>query len=500
MQAMLKRLIILLTFVFLAGCVSAGSNPWATTYSRPAQSAPKPLAQDLPVYQIPDPAEERDAGTPAEQGSAEGDSYDIASSGVYERRPAGTDRYDPYNAQRQEEAYNAPSAAAATPRTGKIRVGIMLPLSGQFDTLGNGMLRAAQLALFDMDYDGIELVPRDTKASIQGAREAARALAAENVDLVLGPLFSPSVEAAKQVFRGRNINMIAFSTDWSLSGGNTYIMGFLPFAQVQRISNYAAMQGLRNIGILAPNTDYGDAVIASYNSMAYRNGLMTADIVKFPPEISDISGIIRAFANYDERVAKREETVAALESYLKTNPGDREAKAELKALENKETAGEPPFDAVLLPVGGDQARSIANLLSFYDLDPKQVRRLGTGLWDDEGLATESALDGAWFAAPSPERRKTFENRYRDTYGDAPPRLATLAYDATALAIVLARNSGGRGDIFTHSALTNPNGFAGLDGIFRFRPDGLVERGLAVLEYDDGTIREIDPAPNTFQQF
>src|SRR5690606_31495846 len=172
--------------------------------------------------------------------------------------------------------------------------------------------------------------------------------------------------------------------------------------------------------------------------------------------------------------------------------------AEASALETADTAGEPPFDAVLLPVGGDQARSLANLLSFYDLGPKAVKRLGTGLWDDPGLATEPALEGAWFAAPSPDLRKGFESRYRDLYGSRPPRLASLAYDATALAAVLAKNSYNRtGRVsFDREAIVNPNGFAGIDGIFRFRPDGLVERGMAVLEFRNGGIEVIDPAPNT----
>jgi hypothetical protein len=140
------------------------------------------------------------------------------------------------------------------------------------------------------------------------------------------------------------------------------------------------------------------------------------------------------------------------------------------------------------------------LFSFYDLPPKQVKRLGTGLWDDMGLTAEPGLEGAWFSAPDPEQRKIFEKRYKDLYKLSAPRLATLSYDATALAIVLARTSQqkyGR-TMFLRTDIVNPNGFSGLDGIFRFRPDGLVERGLAVLELSRGNIRVIDPAPTTFQ--
>jgi branched-chain amino acid transport system substrate-binding protein len=129
-----------------------------------------------------------------------------------------------------------------------------------------------------------------------------------------------------------------------------------------------------------------------------------------------------------------------------------------------------------------------------------VRRLGTGLWFYVSLASDKALAGAWFAAPDPGLRRDFERRYVDNYGLQPPRLATLAYDATALAAVLARNGWQQGGqvSFDREAIGNPNGFAGVDGVFRFRPDGLIERGLGVLEFRGGMISVVDPAPATFQ--
>lgn len=401
----------------------------------------------------------------------------------------------------QNQTAGQPAGFAAAPSLPPVKVALLLPLSGQHADLGQAMLQSAQLALFDMGYDAFELMPRDTRGTPQGAAQAAQSVVNDGAQLVLGPLFASEVSAAKPITSRYNINMIAFSTDWSLAGGNTYIMGFLPFAQVQRVAEYAITNGLDDIGILAPNTDYGNAVIAAYNSLTYRAGLGTADVARFIPDSSDNSGIIRSFTTYDERVQALEELKMPLQARLEQNPDDKKAGRELDKLEKMNTWGEAPFNAVLLPVGGDQARSVANMLSFYDLGPAEVKRLGTGLWDDRGLATEPALEGAWFAAPSPDLRRDFERRYRDLYGSRAPRLATLTYDATALAAVLAKSSyyqRGRPS-FERQALVNPNGYSGIDGIFRFRPDGLIERGLAVLEFRGGNIRVIDPAPSTFQR-
>jgi branched-chain amino acid transport system substrate-binding protein len=156
---------------------------------------------------------------------------------------------------------------------------------------------------------------------------------------------------------------------------------------------------------------------------------------------------------------------------------------------------------VLLPVGGDLAKGLGNMLSQYDLSARNVRRLGTGLWDDASLSTEPGLDGGWFAAPSPQNRVSFENRFNTLYRETPPRLASLAYDATALAAVLARTGIKQAGYpsFDRNSIANPNGFAGIDGIFRFRPDGNVERGLAILQLNKGRIEVVEDAPRTFQQ-
>ena len=350
-----------------------------------------------------------------------------------------------------------------------VKVGILLPLSGQHEKIGQAMLNAAQIALFDIGHSSFELVPRDTRGTEEGAREAAREALNEGAQLILGPVFASSVRAAKPITQRANVNMIGFSTDWTLAGGNTFILGFLPFDQVERVTAYASKQGIKRVGVITPNTDYGRIVQSTFSTMSPRYGIGTTQSATFSPHSNNLAPDIRAFSRYDARAGAGALTQA-------------------------------PFDAVLMPTGGQQARAIANLLSHNDLPPSLVRRIGTGLFDDDALATESNLEGAWFAAPSPNSRRAFENRYHQTYGEKAPRISTLAYDATALAAVLARKglSESRRPAFDRRSITNPNGFSGIDGIFRFRQNGTAERGLAVLEYKRGSIVVIDEAPKTFE--
>ena len=153
-------------------------------------------------------------------------------------------------------------------------------------------------------------------------------------------------------------------------------------------------------------------------------------------------------------------------------------------------------DVVMIAQGGGVLRAIAPSLAFNGLDPSKVKLLGTGLWDDPSVLKEQALTGGWFAAPEPNADNAFNEKYRAVYGAAPPQLASLAYDAVTLVALLS--NGTPYHRFTPAALMDPNGFGGVNGIFRFNADGTSERGLAVLEVQADGFHVASPAPKTFQ--
>ncbi len=331
----------------------------------------------------------------------------------------------------QDSQITMPQASMTAPvlpqQTGTgTKAAILLPLSGPHAALGHSMLKAAQLAVFDLGYENFELLPQDTA---KGAGAAANAALQSGAHIILGPLFAEDVRAVKTVTAGGNTPVLAFSTDWTLAGGNIYIMGFLPFGQVDRIAAYAASKSLSRVGVAASADAYGTATSTRFENQALKNGMTLTRA------LSDTNG----------------------------------------------------YDAVFVPAGSG---SVASLLQR--VSNKLARKLGTGLWDDPRVAAMPEMNGAWFAAPAPSARAGFEQRFMQTYGEAPQRLATLGYDATALAAALSKS----GD-FTARSLTNPNGFAGVDGIIRFNREGLAERGLAVLEIRGGKLVEIDPAPTSF---
>ncbi len=381
-----------------------------------------------------------------------------------------------------------------------VKVGLLVPLSGQYDHIGQAMLKASELAAFKVGARNVTILPRDTKGTAEGARQAVRSALDEGAELILGPFTSGSTKAVAPLAREADVNVISFTTDWSAAGDGVFTMGFLPFSQVTHIVRHAAENNMRRVGVLAPDTAYARTVMQTFQREADRFGVNVVKKAFFPPSDENIAPILRQFTEYDPRVEALNQKIRPLKAKIQTIENNPELQERINAIQSGESEGTLPFDAVFLPVGGETAKSVANLLSFYDMESDKVIRLGTGLWDDRALATETNLDGARFAAPSPRTRTVFEQDYTRYYGAAPPRLASLAYDATALAIVLANigQSSGRGLTYNTEDITNPNGFEGVDGIFRFRPDGLIDRALAILIYEDKQIKILERAPTTFQ--
>jgi ABC-type branched-subunit amino acid transport system substrate-binding protein len=368
--------------------------------------------------------------------------------------------------------YGAPSTFGGPPpaAAGPAKVALLVPLSGANARLGQALLDAAQLALFEAPNDRLTLIPRDTGGTAEGAAKATRGAIADGAQLILGPLLAAEVQAAKPVAANAHINVIAFSTVAQAAGGNVFLMGFLPRQEVLRVVGYARERGLDRFAALAPDSPYGHLMTDALREVATASGARVAAVEYYAPRSGDAQAAIRRLLPAG------------------APPGSPDASA---------AAAARPFGALLLPEGGSELRQIARQVREASVEtgpPPQL--LGSGLWDVPDLGNEPALVGGWFAASPPEARRDFEQRFRAAYGRDPPRLASLGYDAAALAEVLATGRGGQP--FSQQAILDPQGFTGVDGLFRFAANGLVQRGLAVLEVEPQGNVVVAPAPQSFQ--
>lgn len=390
-----------------------------------------------------------------------------------------------------------------------VTVALLLPLSGPDENIGRALLRAATMALFDAYDPSLKLLPMDTESD--PAIAEARALQAIEADasIVLGPLLSANVQAVSTLLADAGIPVLGFTNDSAAAGPGRFIMGFLPEAEVKRVVDYAVGTGLSNFGALLPMGRYGNRIRTAFgDTVALSFDAKIEAIESYPPDPDALFEPVKRLARYDERrddVRREVRFLRALRDDLTDEIADD--------LEDAEVMEGVEFDAVLVPEGGALMRTLAPLLPFYEIDPNRVKLLGTGLWNDEGLLGEPPLQGAWFAAPDPAGPNAFLDRYESLYEEVAPRIATIAYDAMSLVALLARtndespssDTDNIGDAptvnrFSAERFLRPEGFEGVDGLFRFLPDGTSERALAVLEINRRGFQVIDPAPTAFPSF
>jgi len=349
-----------------------------------------------------------------------------------------------------------PKTGSSTTASGKTRIALLLPLSGRSAALGQAMQQAGELALFDTGAKELAIAAYDSGDSPDQAAQAYRKAKTEGVAVVLGPLFGPSAKALGPAVKDGGANVIAFSNDEQAAQPGLWIMGIAAPPQVRRVVDHALSTGIKRFAAFAPQTTYGDQMVRTLQAYVSQRGGQIVATELFPENL-DLTA-----------AAKR--------------LGDAIAKGDGKV-------------AVLVPVAPPRLSSVLASLSAVGIDGRSVQLIGTGVWDVPGIGSDTLLRGAWYAAPDPARRADFERKFVATYGRPPPRLASLAYDAVALAGRLARVKQG-GD-FSAEAITNPNGWSGVDGVFRFLPDGRSERALAVIEVQSNRGMVVSPAPSTF---
>ncbi len=417
----------------------------------------------------------------------EGETLVIAGDDVID--PAFTENPDAFVAD-PITGINEP--AYGDDATGSVRrIALLLPLSGTHSGLGHDLLDAATLALFDIGNTNIELVIADTMGTADGAAQAAGQVLAAKPDLIVGPLFSHSVTAAAPIAQQAGINIIALSSDLQVAQPGVFVLGIAPEDQIDRVVAHAANQGRLRFAVLAPQSRFGQRMVQAMEAAVVRNGGVVITRAFYNPDGLAFDETVRELTQYPVRQADLENQIAELRAR-----GDEVSMAAVARLEGEGAVGAMAFDALLIPDSGARLSQLSAYLGYYDVNAPNVRLLGLASWNDPALAREQVMQGAWFATAPDNNRSWFGNRFASAYETEASRLATLAYDAMALAAALT--SSGRGGDFSERAITDWRGFQGVDGLFRFQEDGTPERGLVVMEITAEGLDIASPAPTVFE--
>ncbi len=354
----------------------------------------------------------------------------------------------------------AKPAAPTEAKSQGVKIAMLLPLGGydQAAVVAKAMKQAGEMALFELDNPAVQLIVKDDKGSAEGARAAADEAIKDGAEIILGPLFSKAVSGAASAARPANVPVLAFSNDQMAAGNGVYLMSFLAEAEVDRVVTFAASHGKKRFAALIPDDPYGRVVEPAFRMAVARAG----------------------------------GSVVALQTYPVTANGMLEpARKVFEVIKGAEDGA--PIDALFLPGGQEVLPQIGPLIAYSGIDTQKIKLIGTGAWDFPNIGRDDAFVGGWYPGPDPMGWRSFSERFAKTFGSAPPRIASLAYDAVTLAVTLASNP--QGARYTAANLTRPSGFNGADGPVRFNARGLAERGLAVLEVQKFGAVVADPAPS-----
>jgi branched-chain amino acid transport system substrate-binding protein len=337
-----------------------------------------------------------------------------------------------------------------------VRVGLLLPF-GLRPQEATALYNAAELALFDHGNRDTLLIPRDAGADEATANAAARALLNDGADIIIGPVLREGVLGAGRAAAAQRVPVIGFSSDRTVGGNGVYLLSFQLEDEVARLVSHAAAQNIRTIALLAPANEYGRRVEGALREEARQRGVSIA--------------VSQLYNRTDADAAAAARTVAA-------------------------SLRSSPVQGIVIAESGTPLRAIGAALVTAGVDRNRVRFMGTSVWAGDAQR-EPSLAGGWYVSPDPTARSDFESRYQSAFGQDATRLASLGYDAVALAALLSRERGANG--FSRGAIENSEGFAGSDGLFRFRASGAIERGLAIIEVRPNEVTVLDPAPRRFPQ-
>lgn len=343
-----------------------------------------------------------------------------------------------------------PSATALPTDETRHRVALLVPLSGSNGRVGQSIANATTMALLDTNASNLRITTYDTA---EGAREAARRAVADGNKLILGPLLSDNVPLVRAEARAAGVPLISYSNDESVAGPDAFVMGHLPGQSIERSVAFARSRGARSVAAIVPDGEYGRRAEMALTTALNASGLSLAGI---------------------ERYARGNTSVVSASERLKARGG---------------------YDTVLIADGARLAIQAAGVLKPGGAGNTQL--LGTELWSGESSVTRAgALRGAMFAAVSDARFKRFSDSYDTRFGGQPFRIATLGYDSVLLALRVARDWR-VGRSFPTGRLFDEGGFLGLDGAFRFKRNGVVDRAMEVRQVRDGQVVILDAAPQRF---
>jgi len=332
----------------------------------------------------------------------------------------------------------------------ELKIGVLLPLSGEFEVIGQSFLKAIQLALHDISNENIKIYPKDSKANALDAFKSAKELENLGIEIVIGPIFYESLKKLNEI---NNVTFISLTNKTQKIPNNIIAFGINIDSQIDALKNYFSEIKISKTLLLSPNSKY----IYQSESVASKDLLKFYRTYSYDTNPKKITGEIEKITKYKERKNDLERRIKILEkSDLYKH------KQELKKLEQMHTLGKVNFDSVVVIDFGERLKSVLTSFMFSDVPSDEVKFFTINQWFDETFFNENAMQNLHFPSIDLDNLKKFNKKYLNTYKEKANVVSILAYDAMGLVYYCWINNNFK---FEKNQLYNKKGFKGLHGKF-----------------------------------
>ncbi|MEM6890701.1 MAG: penicillin-binding protein activator [Pseudomonadota bacterium] len=342
-----------------------------------------------------------------------------------------------------------------------VAVALLVPSGsgvGTDELLAQSLENAARLAMRDLNGANVDLRVYPTAANTDLAAANAAKAVEDGAKIILGPVYAETANAAGNAVAGSGVNVLAFSNNPQIAGGNVFVLGQTFQNTANRVASYAAQQGKSRVVIVHGQDLAGNLGSDAIARAVSAQGGSVTSIVSYALSQQDVIAAI-------PEIKTAVESTGADSLFLTTD-----------------TASALPLLSQLLPESGVTSETTQFMgLTRWDIPPQTLSLPG--------------VQNGWFAVPDPAASARFSSEYQAAYGSAPHPIGGLAFDGIAAVGALA--SQGNSDALSASALTQGAGFRGASGVFRLLPDGTNERGLAIATIENAQVSILNPAPQNF---
>jgi outer membrane PBP1 activator LpoA protein len=378
----------------------------------------------------------------------------------------------------------------------KIKIGVLIPMSGKYKELGKNLVNSAIISLFYNDRGkNIELVFLDTKGNRFGAKKAINEAISQGIKIIIGPVFSSSVkEISNKIVKN---NMIAFTLSNEIKVANSkgiFVSGFIFEKQVEEIIDYMIDENQDNFSIIAPNNKFGIKISRMFKDFVNKKdgNFITSELYLGSNTKNLDSSVKRLLDSFITYTIQDDFIDVIIDENDEILIGDDIEESKNKtALKNVEKIYS---DIILITDTGKTLEKITSLIKEHNISERKIKLIGLSNWGSYDILENEKLDDGTFVSPDLDKYKLFENSYYDFYNEKPIRISSIMYDITSYICDLVNEN----DSISISKIVgnnNDEGFEGIDGEFRFLSNGLIERNMPILKIKDGEFEKIRDSAN-----